>query len=306
MSSKKLIDAVKKNIHNINKIPKMKKISVSMITGVFLVLISIKAFSQSFTAIKAMVIDPYPLSITFYKTTNLIFPYAIKSVDRGSADIIVQKAKGVANILQLKAAKQNFKETNLTVITADGKFYSYLVNYSDSPPILNIQFPKDSSKEKRKTFFSSGRNEADMQTISGKVAGEERTIYGVKDKKYGMKLQLHGLYIKEDVIYCQIELQNRSDINYDIDQFRFFIRDQKRVKRTASQELEIKPLYVHGDTATVAGQSERVLVFAFSKFTIPDKKFLDVQLLEENGGRNLELKIHNKTIIKAKLIDPWN
>src|SRR6185312_5412503 len=255
--NKKLISSdykeLKKIIHNINKTPKMKKISVIMMTGVFIILISIKAFSQSFTATKAMVIEPYPLSITFYKTTNLIFPYAIKSVDRGSTDILTQKAKGMENILQLKAAKQNFKETNLTAITADGKFYSYIVNYSDSTTVLNIQFSKDSSKEETKTFFSSGMNEMNIQTNAAKIAGEKRTVHGVKDKKYGMKLQLQGLYIREDVIYYQMELQNRSNINYDIDQFRFFICDQKKVKRTASQEMEIKPLYVHGDTATVGG-----------------------------------------------------
>jgi conjugative transposon TraN protein len=281
----------------------MKKISVVMITGVFLFLTSIKAFSQSFTATKVAVIEPYTLSITFYKTTNLIFPYAIKSVDRGSADIIVQKAKGVENILQLKAAKQNFRETNLTVITADGKFYSYIVDYSDNSPVLNLQFLKDSDEE-AKTSFSSGINESDVQTIARKIVGEKRTIYRVKDKRYGMKLQLRGLYINEDVIYYQIELQNRSNINYDIDQFRFFIRDQKKLKRTASQEMEIRPFYINGDTATVQGQSEHLFVFALPKFTIPDMKFLYVQLMEKNGGRNLELKIHNKTIIKANPINP--
>lgn len=282
----------------------MKKISVAMITGALLVLATIKTFSQSITSTKATVIEPYPLTITFYKTTNLIFPYAIKSVDRGSADILAQKAKSMENILQLKAGKQNFKETNLTIITADEKFYSYIVNYSDSPSVLNIEFSKDSSEEETKTFFSSGMNEANIQIKAAKIAGRKRTIHGVKDKKYGMKLQLCGLYINEDVIYYQIELQNRTNINYDIDQFRFFVCDQKKVKRTASQEMEIKPLYIHDDTATVCGQSERVFVFALPKFTIPDNKFLDVQLMEKNGGRNLELKIHNKTIIKANPINP--
>lgn len=45
----------------------------------------------------------------------------LKSVDRGSKDVLAQKAKGVESILQVKAAKTNFDETNLTVINADGK-----------------------------------------------------------------------------------------------------------------------------------------------------------------------------------------
>src|SRR5881275_3044240 len=76
-------------------------------------------------------ITPYRIDIGYNKTSNLIFPYAIKSVDKGSADILAQKASGVENILQIKAGEQNFKETNLTVITANGQFYSFIVNYSD-------------------------------------------------------------------------------------------------------------------------------------------------------------------------------
>lgn len=60
------------------------------------------------------------LEIAFLKTTNIVFPFAIKSVDRGSKDILAQKAGGIENILQLKAAKEDFPETNLTVVTADG------------------------------------------------------------------------------------------------------------------------------------------------------------------------------------------
>ncbi len=286
------------------KILRMKKISVIMISGVFIILINIKAFSQSITGVNARVITPYPLTITFYKTTNLIFPCAVKSVDRGSADILVQKAKGIENILQLKAAKQSFKETNLTVITGDGVFYSFIINYSDSTPVLNIEFSKDSIKEESQTLFSSGINQINIQTTAGRITNEKRTVHGIKNKKYAIKLQLQGLYINEDIIYYQLELQNNSNINYDIDQLRFFIRDKKKIKRTASQEMEIKPLFIDSDTNTVRGESKHVFVFALSKFTIPDKKFLFVQLMEKNGGRNLNLKIHNKTIIRANRIGP--
>ncbi len=71
------------------------------------------------------VIDPFPLEVTTTKTTHLIFPFGIKTVDRGSRDIIAQKATGVENILQVKAARPDFESTNLTVITTDvsGRLY---------------------------------------------------------------------------------------------------------------------------------------------------------------------------------------
>ncbi len=81
---------------------------------------------------------------------------------------------------------------------------------------------------------------------------------------------------------------------------RFFIKDEKKSKRTALQEVEIQPLYVHGDTSTIRGNAKNIIVFALPKFTISDKKYLSIQLMEKNGGRNLHLSIPNRTIIKAK------
>ena len=54
-------------------------------------------------------ITPYRISISYEKTSNVILPFAIKSVDIGSAAVLAQKAQGVENILQLKAGEQNFK-----------------------------------------------------------------------------------------------------------------------------------------------------------------------------------------------------
>lgn len=280
----------------------MKKICAVTVTGIFLAFTTVKAFSQNANEAKASVIEPYRLTITYYKTTNLVFPYAIKSVDRGSKDVLAQKAKGVENILHVKADRQGFEETNLTVITADGKLYSYVLNYTDNPSVLNIRFGKSLDSYGSEAFFSNATNEADMQIIAAKVAGKERTIRGIKDKRYRMTLQLLGLYIQDEVMYCQLGLQNGSNINYGIDQIRFFIRDQKKSKRTATQELEVKPLYVDNDISFIAGQSERIFVFAMPKFTIPDKKYLHVQLIEKNGGRNRELKIYNRSIVKARAI----
>ncbi len=283
----------------------MKKISRVIVTGILLVLINMEVFSQNFWQTEKMsVIEPYHLAITFYKTTNLVFPYAVKSVDRGSKDVLVQIAKGVENILQVKAAKPNFDETNLTVITADGELYSYILNYINTPSVLNIRF--ENTKGETNTVISDRHpNEAEIQADAKNVFSADKNIRGLKDKKFGIRLQLDGLYINNEVLYFRFKLQNKSYINYDIEQFRFFIRDQQKSKRTAVQELEVHPLYVHGDTSVVASQSERVLVFALPKFTIPDKKYFKIEVMEKNGGRNLKLTVHNKTVLKAKLIKKY-
>ena len=91
----------------------------------FLLLLTISAFAQQTDKNRLSKIEPDSLTIVYSKTTNIVFPYAIKSVDRGSQDILVQKAKGLENMLMIKAAQKGFSQTNLTVVTADGKLYSF-------------------------------------------------------------------------------------------------------------------------------------------------------------------------------------
>ena len=281
----------------------MKKISAVIVTGILLVLINVEVFSQnSLQTEKTSIIEPQHLAISFYKTTNLIFPFAIKSVDRGSKDVLVQIAKGVENILQVKAAKSNFDETNLTVITSDGKLYSYIITYTSNPSVLNMRFT-NAEEDKTNAFFPvTHLNEAEIKADAENVFNVDRNIRGLKNRKFGIKLLLDGLYINNEVMYYRIKIENQSNINYDVEQLRFFIMDQQKSKRTASQELKIQPLYIQGDTSVVAGQSAHTFVYAVPKFTIPDKKYLTIQLMEKDGGRNLRLIIHNKTIMKARLV----
>ena len=221
------------------------------------------------------------VSIGTNKVTSLVFPLMIKSVDRGSKDVLVQKVRGVENILEVKAAKENFAETNITVITADGHLYSFLVHYA-SDPNLHIQI------ENKPSVFE-------------KIAEQKKSVRDIRDSKYEMLLRLKGIYIENDILYYQLELKNYSNISYDIDMLRFFIKDKKQSKRTASQELEQVPLYVYGNTGSVPGQSKLTMVVALPKFTIPDKKLMYVQVMEKNGGRHLLLKINNNRLVKAKV-----
>jgi conjugative transposon TraN protein len=274
----------------------MKKNSVVWITGIFLLLTSVKVWAQE---VKTTFIEPQRLFVTFSKTTNLIFPYAIKSIDRGSRDILAQKAIGVENVLQLKAAKANIAETNLTVVTADGGLFSYLVSYTDNPDRLNLKVQHMNPIPQPVAVFSEDATTDAIAATSLLVNAKQQVLHGIKDKDYNMGIVLKGLYIRQDVLYFQLELTNNSNINYDVQQFRFFIRDRKKSKRTASQETELQPLHIAGNVNRIAGTSEQVVTVAIPKITIPDKKLLVIQLLEKSGGRHLVLKVSNKILVRA-------
>jgi conjugative transposon TraN protein len=280
----------------------MKKISAVMITIIFIFLITSQAISQNDTTRKTSLIEPLRLAISSNKTTNLVFPFGILSVDRGSNDIIAQKAKGTENILQVKAGNTSFEETNLTVITADGNLYSYILNYTNNPSVLNIRFTATDDNRNGNVTFSSANNEALLKHNARKIKNKKRWLYGVFNRSYGIKLDLTGIYIKDDVMYYQLKLENNSNVRYNIDQTRFSIRDQQKSKRTASQEIEVTPQYAENNPSVLMDNSETVFVFAVPKFTLGDKKYLDIQVMEKNGSRHLELKVKNRHLLKTRLI----
>ena len=248
-------------------------------------------------------IDTLNLEVTFNKTSSVIFPAVIKSVDRGSRDILAQKAKGVGNVLQLKAGRENFPETNLTVITGDGVLHQLTVNYSGEPSNLTIDVRKTGEPTgSTPLIFQTEMTETDLENYSSSIVNAKRSIRGVSENNYKINLALLGVYIKDDVMFYRFRIKNQSNINYDVDFLKFYIRDKAKMKRTASQEVELKPLYTYGNDKVIKGKSETEIVYALEKFTIPESKLLSVEMFERNGGRHFNLGIKNKTIVNAQVL----
>lgn len=242
------------------------------------------------------------LQLSYSKTTSIVFPYPVKSVDRGSQDVLVQKAKGVENILLLKAGRQNFPQTNLTVVTADGKLYGFVLNFDELCPTLNLTVQKVADDNKEVLFSSLNENQKEIEQYSQLALSRKKKITGLKTNRFSIELKVTGIFIHQDVMYFRVLLGNNSRISYDIDQLRFFIRDQKKSKRTASQEIEIAPILITSNISKISDHSELLLVFAIPKFTIPEKKHFTLHLNEKNGGRHVELNIKNSDLTNLDIL----
>lgn len=226
------------------------------------------------------------LGLSTDKTTSLVFPFPIKHVDRGTDAVLAQRVED--NILLVKAAAEDFAETNLSVFTGDGSVYTYRVLYERSPRVWVYRMPVMTN--------------ASIAMYANAILDNPRTSRGVHDKKWNIEAHVTGIYIKNDVIYYQLRIWNRSPVDYDTELLRFFIRDKKRAKRTAVQEKELTPLYMSGRINVVKAYSDNIVVLAFNKFTLPDAKFLGIQLMEQNGGRHLQMKVKNKDLMKGVML----
>jgi conjugative transposon TraN protein len=277
----------------------MKKSCVKLIMCTIMLFTMTSGKAQNLvTEVKAKVI-PMSLDITNRKTTNLIFPYAIKSVDRGSKEVLVQKAKGVENILQIKSASDTLRETNLTVVCSDGTLYSFNVRYLANPTLLNLSLGRVIQQTPQALFAPNENNDAKIYDLAAQLTAKKQVIKNIKDHKDQITMRCNGIYIRDDIFYFQLFLENSSNINYTIDQLKFSIRDQKKPKRTASQEIPLEPLYISGNAAIINSASDQAIVVAMPKFTIPDQKILIVQMTEKDGGRNLSIRVSNNQLIYA-------
>jgi conjugative transposon TraN protein len=280
----------------------MKKMC-AVLTGIYVMCLSAISFAQVQTESQNEVIKASGLAITNAKTTNLIFPYPIKSVDRGSIDVLVQKALGLENVLQVKAAKAGFEETNLTVVTSDGSLFSYLLNYSPKPVSFNIRVNKATITPDPMAVFTKDATTAEIEDIAGKVSNRISEVAKPAADDNDISLTFRGAFVHKDMMYFKFHVQNSSSINYHSKGIRFFIKDKKKSKRTSSQEIELTPSYILGNVTQITNRSGQNITFAINHFTLPNKKFLSVELMEQDGGRNLELKLQNKHILKAVYID---
>jgi conjugative transposon TraN protein len=240
-------------------------------------------------------IEPIRVAVSYDLTTSLIFPFPIKKVYWGSGAIIVEKVKDVENILQAKAAEKDFQPTNLSVVTADGNFYSFYVTYDAQPATLNIDLT-GSGKAQLSGHPSNARQ---LEKESWQVLGLFPFIGLRRVQQQQLQLSLQGIFVSEKNMWFRLALKNLAPVDFQPAYVRFFLRDRKRSKRTVLRETEIFPVYNPAYCLT-RGQQQSVWVFAFPPFTVPRQQRLVIQMGDESGGRVIQLSVNNKVLFRAR------
>ena len=260
-------------------------------------------------------IPPYALEVTFNKTVHVIFPAPIRYVDLGSADLLAAKADGTENVLRVKAALRDFsRESNLSVITEDGNYYTFNVKYADEPVKLSVEmtdFLHDGEAVNRPNnalavYMQELGQESPllvkliMQSI---YKNNDREIKHIGSKRFGIQHTLKGVYTHNGLLYFHLQLKNSSNVPFNIDYITFKIVDKKVAKRTAIQEQVVWPLRAFNNLMEIGGKRTERMVFTLPKFTIPDDKMLVIELNEQSGGRHQRFTVDNADLVQAKVIN---
>lgn len=292
-------------------------------------LIYLTLLAALFTAAKVMAqsdgisakqgLTPRTIEVGFTKTVHILFPAPVTYIDIGSMAIIAGKADGAENVVRVKAAVRDFaEETNLTVITEDGGFYTFDARYAENPSTSTIEItaaesptaqPASASEparadEGRVLLREVGRERpATVKRVLSDIYRQNRAdVKGIHTRKYGVEVEVRGIYVHNDVIYLHVQIANNTNISFEVDYRRFVVADRKAAKRTAQQQRIIEPLRVCNDPSIVREHQRQRIVFALPKLTLEEDKILLLEIAEKDGARHQYLEISSKELLGAKAL----
>ena len=253
-------------------------------------------------------VTPYEIELTQNKTTHILFPSSIEYVDLGSSEIIANKVEATSNVLRLKTVKEAISPTNFTVITNNGKYYSFNATYNKHPTQLSYdltKFEKQNSKQQSEVLFKDlGSTSPSLADLFMKaIIKKNKKELNIKSKNYSVEARLKSIYTQDGKLYFHISINNKSNLPYTVDYVSFKIKDKRTTKRTTIQEVALKPIRSYSDFQIINSHSKQDNVYMLDQFTLSDKQVLLIDIKEKNGMRSQVLKVRSSDILKSKSIN---
>lgn len=197
-------------------------------------------------------------------------------------------------------AKQFIDGQSLGVVTIATETYltQYALVYSEIPSdaVTNYIIPQEEKQgyKNPKTKMSG----EDMVNFCWRVWNQPANYHDVRTKKDKLFFTLNNIFTIGDYFFIDVELRNKANIKYDIDQVSFKIVDKHINKSTNVQEVPIKSVRQLFDTKEFKKDYRNV--FVFEKFSFSDEKVFVIEIAEKQySSRNIELRIDYSDVLNA-------
>jgi hypothetical protein len=226
------------------------------------------------------------------KTTALFFKSAVKIISKSTSDFDITQKEDA--LITIKALDTDFSPTKINVQEiSTAKIYRIPVEYSYGRAGRRIEVGGQPAMPV-KVIKTSDYNYSAVVT---QLATGKRKDVVDHEKTGGVKAWVDKLSLAGNSVFFRLDIRNKSNLPYEIDFVRFYIRDLKTVARMATHEQEIVPLIttLHKKTA-IAHKQEIAKVFGFHRFSLSEDQALNIELYEKNGNRHLYLQIKQKDL----------
>ena len=233
------------------------------------------------------------------KTTALFFKSSVKVVGKTPNDFEVTQVEN--GLITLKAINPDFKSVKLNIQDQNtNQVYHIPVQYSYGRAGRRIEVEGN-----RSTITVIRSPVTNYAAIANQLASGKRSDVVDRKKTGGVKAWVNKLSLANNKVFFRLDIRNRSNLPYDVDFIRFYIRDLKTVARMATHEQEIVPIYSNLNKHTTILKSKEIAkVFGFHRFSLSEEQALNIELYERNGNRHLYLQIKQKDLDDLKTINP--
>lgn len=119
----------------------------------------------------------------------------------------------------------------------------------------------------------------------------------------GVEGFVKGVYSANGKIFVMLEVSNRSNINYDIQNISFITSPSKKKNKGIDTEEKLFIPIWSNQPETLNKKVTQKMVFVFDKFTIAENKTLNAVINESEGERNLTLEVKPTYILGAEYIN---
>lgn len=277
----------------------MKKISLILLLSIYN-----WTFSQTDT-----------IEINQFKTSQIIFNDEISLVEPGTGDLQV-KNKIVDNVLILQSIvpQSDFIITNLFIKTKSN-IYNPILKYNETPKKTTFLEKELQSAVHTVSIASTKKEIEDQKSTAVKKIDQSKitiskddkiSLNNVKDsdirlveniikrneaykpsREYttGLWFKFLAHYVFNGMFYLKFEIENTSDLDYNIENIFFSIQSRKKRNVTETQR-EINFTKFLNESEKINARTSKYLIYEFPTFSMNKNEEFLIEMKEKGGARN--------------------
>jgi len=240
------------------------------------------------------------------KNVALFFPEPIRQGITGADNFIFTYNRENEQYFGLLQAKPG-KESNLLIINSDGSIFSYIVKYKAQLSKFNYFIPKSSSigndKPEDKDSISVETTEKSVdygtyyyEKFCRYLLVRKQYIGRIKNQTEDIVLSVENIVFDKEELYFVIQIENNSSLDYNLNFMNLSIETRQKSKRKSLQRLYLEPIFKYNLPSKIREKETVRFTYVMSKFSLSKDRRVILELNENNGERNIKLKVSHRFI----------
>ncbi len=229
-------------------------------------------------------------------STHFLSKVIIDKIDISTKFVVGQLQN--KKIVAIKPVDGKNSELGVLSIIGEDYFKQYRLKYTNNIDRASSRINIDNNTE---DFFVNPNYKMtfrQMWEYCHQIEKESPNYNNVSSKANSLIIKLNNIYVKNDYIFVDYTIRNKTNLMYDVNDIKYIVEDKKVTKNTNIQRLLIDANYEYNREKTFKKQFRNIL--CFDKMTFPNNKIFIIELSEKQiSGRTVRLSLNYSDILNA-------